>query len=107
MKKLIFNDVERVYTDIEEVTNFISINPEDIETLPVNWTKYISLYDLKNQKEPVMIKKENEVFLLFPPFKVDIDVEKEVSFRKGINKKVEKRILNPTIQVSEYLVIGA
>lgn len=105
MKKLEFNDVDKVFTDIKEVLSFIS-KKDTIGTLPVNWSKYVNIFDLKDQEEPVLIKKDKEVFLLFPPFQVDIDTEKEVSYKKGINKRTQRRICNPSIKVSDYLIIS-
>ena len=77
------------------------------KTAVINWTKYVSIFDLKNQEEPVVVKEEDteNVIILFPPFKVEIENEYKDTFKKGINKKIRERIINPTITCSNKLVV--
>lgn len=93
-----------VCTDIDNLTilNYTGVK----EVQPINWSKFMTAKDLKNYNQPVVVKQQKETVVLFPPFNVELDIEKVSNFKKGINKKVNQTIYKAKISFGNMIKIS-
>ena len=90
-----------VCTDLEFLDVMLTTGRVNI----INWTKFVSIFDLKKQKQPVLIKDGENVNILYPPFFTDIKTKHEKVWKKGVNKMIDNRIVETIIRCQEVITV--